>query len=156
MALADILTPDGDVQQAKMVLTRTYHIVAEAASEYAKASLGAADSALSVAMQGGPCAAAYTAYSEIGKYNRLARLAVENTADVAGLLLALNESDDDAANEAYADHLIDMGKTNEVSVMLEGASRRLEMINRALPKNPQPGARFDATIFSAQEGAQEG
>lgn len=155
MALADILNLD-DLQEAKNTLTRTMHTLAEASEEYAKAALGAANTALEVAMDGGPCASAYTSYAEIGKYDRLARRALEDLTGVMNILIALNNSEDELANAAYSEHLMDMARINNTSAILEGATNRLGMINRALPKNPQPAARFNASIFSAQEGAQEG
>lgn len=156
MALADLLTPDEDVQETKHTLTRTLHTLAEVAGEYARASLYAANDVLEIATEGGPCAEAYTPYTEITKYDRLARRAVENLTDITNLLLAVNRSEDDYANRAYADHLSEMSKINETSALLEAAANRLALINQALPKNPQPAARFDASIFSAKGGAQEG
>lgn len=155
MALADVLTPDGDIADAKMALTRTLHIVVGAAEEYAKAALGAANEVLGVAMEGGPCAAAYTNYAEIGKFMRLSQTALENATDVASILMSLNESADDHANDCYGDHLAEMTRAAEIGALLEGATSRLGMINRALPKDPQPAARFDASIFRAQEGARD-
>lgn len=151
MALADILMTDGDLQEAKTTLTHALHTLAAASEEYAKASLGAANTVLEVAMEGGPCAAAYTAYAEIDKYDRLSRRSVADLMGIMNILLELHHSEDDYANEAYAHHLSDMCHINQTSALLEGASSRLQMINRALPKNPQPAARFNAGVFSAQE-----
>ncbi len=151
MALADILMTDGDVQEAKSVLTHTLHTLADAAEEYAKASLGASNAVLEVAMNGGPCAAAYTAYAEIGKFDRLARRAVSDLSGITNILLELNHSEDDYANEAYAEHLSNMCRINQTGALLEGAATRLGMINRSMPGNPQPAARFDASVFSTQE-----
>ncbi|QJA43156.1 hypothetical protein [Phaeobacter phage MD18] len=155
MALADLLTPDSDVQEAKDTLTRTFHNLANAAGEYARASLGAATTVLEIAMEGGVCAEAYTPYTDITKYDRLARRIMENLTDITALLLAVNGSEDDYANRAYEDHLSEMSKIDETSAMLEASAARLTLINRALPSNPQPAARFDASIFRANDGAEE-
>lgn len=155
MALADLLTSDGDVAGVKMDLTRTLHILAEASEEYAKASLGAANVCLEVAMEGGPCAQAYSAYAEISKYDQMSKKVMGSLIAVKNLLMNLHESDDDLANEAYSEHLREMSKINQTSALLEGASRRMELVNKARPSNPSPAARFNSAIFNAQEAPKE-
>lgn len=147
MALENILTTDGDIKEAKTTLTRTLHILSGAGMEYAKAALGAANAVLEVAIDGGPCAAAYTQYAEIGKFETLTRNTVDNMIDLTTILLALNESEDDSVNEAYATHLREMSRIGEITALNEGAINRLQTINRALPKDPQPAARFDPSVF---------
>lgn len=155
MALADALTTDGNVTEAKQALTRTLHTLSAAAQDYAKAALGAASAVLTVAMSGGPCAAAYSSFSDARRFDELSRNALSRTADVANLLTALNDSPDDEANEEYAQHLMDLTATDTVSALLEGANSRMQMAYKAMPKDPQPAARFNASIYATQEGAQK-
>lgn len=155
MALENLLTSNGDVEEAKGTLIRSFHVMAGAALDYARASLGAATAVLDVAMAGGPCAAVYTNYAEVRRYDGLARSALDSLGELASMLVSINDSEDEAANDAYAEHLMQMSRTDEVSAMLEGASHRIAMANRALPENPQPAARFNVEIFTRVLGAQE-
>lgn len=151
MALENVLTPDGDIREIKMALTRSLRLAVTAAEDWAKASLGAANEVIKVASEGGPCAAAYTSYAEIGEFHDKAKRAVGNITDLTNILLAVNESADDEANDAYSDHLAAVGRVHEIGAILEGAATRLEMINRALPENPQPAARFNPSVFASKE-----
>jgi len=153
MALADILTTGEDVTETKQALTRTLLTLSGAAQDYAKASLGAATAVLEVAMDGGPCAATYTNFTETRRFGMLARNALSSASDVANMLMASNDSPDDAANDAYSQHLIGMTNTDLVSAILEGANSRMQMAYKSMPANPQPAARFDASIYASQEGA---
>jgi len=151
MALANILTSDKDVSETKTALTRTLYTLSVAAEEYARASLGAANSVLEVAMNGGAVACAYSSYADITKFDRLARHTLGSITDITNILLAVNESEDDFANEAYSQHLTDVGKINQTVAFLESAETRVALINKSLPQNPQPAARFDMTIFQTQK-----
>lgn len=155
MALADILSTDGDVTDTKNAILQAFHALVGAAHEYAKASLGASAAILAIAMDGGPCAATYTQFPEVHKFDVLARAAIQSVGDLANVLTALHESDDESVNESYANYLVEISRTDVISALLEGASNRMEMVFKAMPENPQPAARFNSAIFSRQQGAQE-
>lgn len=146
MALADLLNVE-DSAEVKNDLILAMHAMAEAAREYATAGLGAANSVLEVATSGGPMSAAYTNYAEIGKFQRLAQKAVQSTIDLRNIVAMFGETGDEMADAAYSEHLGEVTDLAPVYAMMEATSRRLHMINSALPKNPQPGARFNSSIF---------
>lgn len=152
MALADVLSIDGDIPTMKSDLMATYQALITSGQDYAKLALKSASAILEVAYAGGTCASVYTEFHDFNRYTLLANNAVVVSVRLSNVLAAINESDDDEANEAYASFLMDLAQTDQISSLLEGANRRVEMANHALPKSPQPAARYNSAVFEHNDG----
>jgi hypothetical protein len=143
MALADLLISDeNEVNKVRDSLLRAMHAMADAALDYAKAALGAADNALSVVEDSGYCAEVYTNYTEIGKFTELTRRASQSVVDLILVVAMVSETDSNEANSAYVEHLTTMCRLGETAALLEATNTRLGIINKAIPTHPVPGARL--------------
>lgn len=148
MSLADALTiDDEDLAATKENVIRAFHACAMAAQDYAELALELSMVAYSAAEAGAPLASAYTAYANVPRMISGAQKMIEATATLSTVACALHESTDDEANMAYADHLISMSRANQVSAMIEATSRRMNLVDAALPENISPAARFKAETF---------
>lgn len=154
MALADILVSNGDVAAAKNTLRQTLTTLTMAAENYAKAALSAANAIIGIAEEGGPCAASYTNYAEIGRFSTLVSMTLSNMDDFIELILAAHETGDEYADDAYAEHIYDMARMGEIDAIMEAVQHRLMIINLALPADPVPGARFCMPPTDPVEGAE--
>ena len=152
MSILDAMTIDpAQTAETKNAIIRAFHASVMAAQDYAEAALDAAMVCYRAAEAGSPVAVAYTAYAEIPRLTANAQKMVSTAAELSTIACALQESQDEDANEAYAEHLIDMSKTDKVSAMLEAVHRRMTVVNAAIPENPAPAARFKAEIFQPKE-----
>lgn len=147
MALADALSIDGEIQETKAALISAYHVIVGSGQEYAKLALKSGASILESAYAGAPCAAVYSHFYDFNHFTKLANSAVVSASQLSNIIAAIHESDDDEANAAYSGFLMDMSCTDQISALLEGATRRVEMANVGLPENPQPAARYNSTVF---------
>lgn len=152
MAVADVLNIVGDTQELKSGLMAAFQAITKAGQDYAKSALKSASSILEVAYAGGTCASVYGDYYEVQRCTKAANHAVVVAASLSNMLAAVSESDDDEANAFYADFLMGIAQTDQISALLEGASRRIEMANTAMPEIPQPAARYNAAVFEHNEG----
>lgn len=155
MSLIETMAIDGaQVIEVRQKLVRAFNASVQAAEDYAEAALGAAMDAYRAAEDGAVVAAAYTSYSESPRNAHRAGNMVQTAADIASLLCALNEGISEDANESYANHLMDMSRTDKVSAILEAAARRMALATSALPTDPAaPGARFNAAVFAKPTGS---
>jgi hypothetical protein len=155
MALADLLVSNGDVAAAKGTLLSLLTTLVITADNYAKAALGAANAVLDVAEEHGPCAAAYTNYAEIGRYTELTVMVLNNIDDLTELVLAVHETGDPYADDAYAEHIEGMSRLGEIDAIMEAVQTRLGMINSALPENPAPGAIMALPVRGAESDVED-
>lgn len=148
MPLADALMIDADdLDEVKNNVIRAFHACAMAAQDYAELALDLSMVAYNAAESGAPVSAAYSAYAHIPRLVSGAHKMVEATATLSTIACALHESTDDEANMAYAEHLINMSRASQVSAMIEATTRRMNLVDTALPERVTPSTRFNAEIF---------
>lgn len=133
--------------ETRDAIIRSFHLSAKAAYDYAMYALNAAATCYRAAEAGDPLSTVYTAYSEYPRHVDSAQKMATATAELASIACAIQESQDEEANEAYAEHLMEMSKTDQVSAMLEAAHRRMVVFNSALPSVIAPAARLNTEVF---------
>ena len=151
----DFLANLSDRESTKEQLFDLMNVTTKAAHQYARLALTTATDILEVAMDGGPCAAAYTSTTRVQQYDQLAREALDSATIVSNMLIKIHESTDDEANDAYIDYLVEMIQPEVISSLLQGAQERVTTAWKALPPTPEPAARFNPLVFHEEAGAQE-
>jgi hypothetical protein len=142
MDLASVMAATADLTEVKAAMIRSMHLLAEMAHDNAKLALRSADSLLSLVEEGAPCSAGYTNYSRVQTSLDRAQQALASSADVANLILALNDTPDREAKYAYGVHLTEMIDSGVVVALCSAAQERLNLFHKLMPDNPAPAARF--------------
>lgn len=117
-------------------------VLKDSARNYAESALYTAQAILDIATEGGPVAATYGMYEEVTKYCSASNEALAAYAQLSNLLTRLNESADDEATHAYGMYLVDDAEATIISALLEGTTRRLNLVASLTPRPALPGTRF--------------
>lgn len=148
MSLIHALTANAEqVETIKDDMADVLAATIQAAHDYAEGALQAANAAHSYAEEGAPITSVLAAYREFETFHRRANMLIEAVAKVSNMHIAINEGPDEEANDHFASYVMGLSKTEVVSAMLEGATRRITLMQQAIPAESGSGARFDPALW---------
>lgn len=141
MPISQLFAED-ELDEHKHAIYAALQSLKTAAKDYADSALHTAQEILELAHSGAPVASSFQPYAEVAEHYTAANHALAAYAGLANLLVALNDTVDDEAKEAYRSHLAEDSNVTVISALLEGATRRLNVANDYLPRPAMPTTRF--------------
>lgn len=152
MNVNSLLSSDGDIEQLRNAIINVQTVLQDAAHDYAKAALGAANEALKAVQSASPAGAVWPHLYECQTLSEKASEALAATMQATGMLLNSEETGD-----ATIDHMNLVAKVDSVDAvvihaMLEGAGARFNLAVNGLPEDAKAGQR---TIPMAAQSKQK-
>jgi predicted component of type VI protein secretion system len=141
MDINSILNSADDVKTVRMALISTKVALQEAAQDYARAALDAADSVLDSVRSADPCCVVWPQIVEYNKFVKKTSTALNAAVAATGLLLVAEETGNDAIDQMNGTVKVDAMESHVVSALLEGAMVRMNFALRGVPKDGAPGER---------------
>lgn len=140
LELTNMLHSAGDVDVVRASLISIKHSLNVAATDYAQASLGAAQEAYDAALAASPCSIVWSHLHEYQKFHKKAKEALDACSTSVALLLQVEETGNTSIDGVNARVKVDSMDKHVIYSMLEGANTRAQVAVNTMPENPVPGA----------------
>lgn len=147
MAVADILSIDGDIEYVQDTVSTAMITLTAVATQLALASLETSTTVLDAALSGEPVIGSYANLTMSRRHAELARKCLESAESLKGLMCASKENLDDEVNEAYSTYLDSIIDIDPVMAVVSESERRLTLAVQSIPPQLTHASRFDQSVY---------